>query len=262
MLDSTQSFFAPSILRDKSETILVYGWKARLGIMPTMDDMVLEPELNFMKPDGIAIYASRLKKPSKDTNIETQSFAVDFLEDAVKMLAFVNPKVICLGSTSSSFVRGADQTKKLIARIEQASGGVPGTTISDSLVHGLREFGAKRVSVVTPYVEELNVRERAFLEANDFEVLNIDGFQLLSSDDICNLQPEAIYDFALHHFDSRADTLLFSCTGLHTAPLMDRVERHYRKPLVSSNAAALWRMLRIVGVKEKVKGFGSLLSEH
>lgn len=239
----------------------MYGWKARLGVMPTMDDMVLEPELNHMAPEGVAVYAARLTKPNNDTNAATQAAALDSLDECVKALFWARPQVICIGSTSSSFVKGAEIGRQLIKRVEELSGGIPGTSISDGLLHGISAFGAKKVSVVTPYVEDLNVKEREFLEGNGLEVTNATGMQLLSSDDICWQKPEDIAAFAVKHFDRSADALVLSCTGLHTAPIMDRLEREIGKPVVSSNAAALWRMLRLAKVEEKVSGFGRLLRE-
>jgi len=110
--------------------------------------------------------------------------------------------VICIGSTSTSFVKGAEIGRKLIKKVEEISGGIPGTSISDSLLHGLAAFGARKVSVVTPYVEDLNMKEREFLEGNGLEVTNVTGMQLLSSDDICWLKPEQITEFALKHFNT------------------------------------------------------------
>ncbi len=239
----------------------MYGWKARLAVMPTMDDMVLEPELNHMAPEGVAIYAARLRKPNNDTDAATQAVALDSLEECVDTLIWTRPKVICLGSTSTSFVGGVDQGKKINERIKARSGGIIGTSISDALVHAIDAFEAKKLSIVTPYVADLNEREKIFLEGYGYKVLNIAGMGLLSSDDICWLRPSQIVKFAMKNFDMSADALVFSCTGLHTAPIMDEMERMTGKPVVSSNSAALWHMLRLAGVGERINGFGSLLAE-
>jgi len=159
-------------------------------------------------------------------------------------------------------VKGAAMGRQLIKKVQDISGGIPGTSISDGLLHGIEAFGAKKISVLTPYVEDLNVKEKEFLEDNGLEVTNVTGMQLLSSDDICWLKPEQIVDFAMKKFDRSADALVLSCTGLHTAPIMDKLEHDLGKPVVSSNTAALWRMLRIARVEEKVPGFGRLLREY
>ena len=152
--------------------------------------------------------------------------------------------------------------RQLIKKVEEISGGIPGTSISDGLLKGLEALGVKRVSVVTPYVEDLNVAEKEFLQDNGLEVTNVTGMQLISSDDICWLKPEQITEFALKNFNTSADALVLSCTGLHSAPIVEGLERKIGKPVISSNTAALWRMLRIARVNEKVPGLGQLLAEH
>jgi maleate isomerase len=38
-------------------------------------------------------------------------------------------------------------------------------------------------------------------------------------------------------------------------------EQDLKKPVISSNQASLWRTLRLVGVRQPITGFGSLLRE-
>ena len=101
-----------------------------------------------------------------------------------------------------------------------------------------------------------------FLEELGFEVISINGFKLLSSDDICGLKPNQIYEYALDNFDTKADTLVFSCTGLHTEPILQKIENELKRPTISSNTVALWEMLRKSKIEEKVKGHGKLLSDY
>ncbi len=188
--------------------------------------------------------------------------AIESVDGCVDELILARPKVICFGSTSASFVGGVDYDSKIIEKIQKRSNGIPGTTVSTALVNALKALGSRRVSVVTPYVEELNLRERAFLEGKGFEVVSLNGMQLVTSDDICNLTPETIHNFALKKFDTSADTLVFSCTGLHTAPIMESIERELGRPVVSSNVVTLWHMLRVSGVNDPLPKFGTLLREH
>mgnify|MGYP001186607532 CR=1 FL=1 len=240
----------------------MYGTKARFGIMPTMDDAVLEPELYAMAPPDIAIYTSRLMKPNSDTNIDTQSSAFESIDRCVDELVWIRPSILCFGSTSASFVGGKEYDNNIIKRMEKRSGGIPSTTISTALINSLRILGSKKLSIVTPYVEELNIREKNFLEELGFEVISINGFNLLSSDDICGLKPNQIYEYALDNFDTKADTLVFSCTGLHTEPILQKIENELKRPTISSNTVALWEMLRKSKIEEKVKGHGKLLSDY
>ena len=58
-----------------------------------------------------------------------------------------------------------------------------------------------------------------------------------------------------------ADAVLISGTGLHTASIVERLERDLGKPVVTSQVATLWHALRIMGIQEPVRGYGRLLGE-
>ena len=76
------------------------------------------------------------------------------------------------------------------------------------------------------------------------------------------MKPNQIYEYALDNFDTKADTLVFSCTGLHTEPILQKIENDLKRPTISSNTVALWEMLRKSKIEEKVKGHGKLLSDY
>ena len=57
-----------------------------------------------------------------------------------------------------------------------------------------------------------------------------------------------------------ADAVLISGTGLPTAGIVERLERDLGKPVVTSQAAVLWRALTMLGVNERVSGYGRLLA--
>ena len=60
----------------------------------------------------------------------------------------------------------------------RAATGLPVSTMSQAVVDGLRSFGARRIAVATAYADEVNERLEAFLTAQGFEVLALEGFGL------------------------------------------------------------------------------------
>jgi maleate isomerase len=55
-------------------------------------------------------------------------------------------------------------------RIEHASG-LPAFSTSEAIVAALKGLRAKKIILLTPYIEEVNVRECAFLAHHGFEVI-------------------------------------------------------------------------------------------
>ena len=53
-----------------------------------------------------------------------------------------------------------------------------------------------------------------------------------------------------------------SCTALHAIEIIKFLEDDLQKPVVTSNQATFWNMLRLAGVNDKIEGFGQLLEKH
>ena len=57
--------------------------------------------------------------------------------------------------------------------------GLPVSTMSQAIIDGLNEVGAKRVAVTTAYTDVVNQRLKELLTAGGFEVLSLEAFHLL-----------------------------------------------------------------------------------
>jgi maleate cis-trans isomerase len=132
-----------------------------------------------------------------------------------------------------------------------------------SVVEALRAVGARRLSVATPYPEWNNQRLRAYLEAQGFEVLNVEGEPRAAgagNQGINDQSPESVVDFATRACRPDADALLCSCTAWRSVEAVDVLERRTGKPVVTSNQATIWTAMRALGVKETIRGFGRLFA--
>src|SRR3546814_15420729 len=75
--------------------------------------------------------------------------------------------------TQNSFYKGASGADWMEETMSKAAG-VPGVASSPSVLQALRYFGAKKLSVATPYSVWGNERLGVYLNDNGFEPLNID----------------------------------------------------------------------------------------
>jgi maleate cis-trans isomerase len=150
----------------------------------------------------------------------------------------------------------------MLALIEHAAG-VPAVATTPSVVAALRAFGARRISVATPYPDWNNQRLRAYLEAEGFDVLNVDGephAAAAGNQGINDQEPDSVVAFASQVCRPDADALLCSCTAWRAVEAVDALERRIRKPVVTSNQATIWMALGAIGIAEPVHGFGRLFA--
>jgi len=152
----------------------------------------------------------------------------------------------------------------MLALIEREAG-VPAVATAPSVVEALRFLGARRVSVATPYPDWNNQRLRAYLEAQGFEVLNVDGepkAAAAGNQGINDQSPESVVEFAARACRPEADALLCSCTAWRSVEAADALEQRTGKPVVTSNQATIWTALRALGITKPVRGFGRLLADQ
>ena len=111
------------------------------------------------------------------------------------------------------------------------------------------EMGARKLVVLTPYVDELNASIRASLEEDGMEVLSIDGMGITDNIEIGNTRADKILKFADERLSpqnlKKADCLFISCTNLPAVDALPEIHARYPDlPLMTSNLAALLAVRR------------------
>lgn len=235
------------------------GWRARIGIVVPSVNTVMEPWAQKVRPDGVALYFSRMFIPPA-TTAETL-IEMDRTEgkSAIRQLSSVHPHAIAYGCTASSIVQGLNYDSHLRAEITEVHG-TPSTTAAHAILTALKTVGAKTVSLVSPYTKAVDEAEHHYFESAGLKVagggfLGIsDGFQLASP------SPAALYELGLKGCHALADALVISCLNTRSHTVIDALERALGKPVISSTQATLWHALRLAGIKDSIPGYGRLLA--
>ena len=237
----------------------MYGQNGRIGLLVPSVNTVVEPEFNRMIPDGINVYAARMRNTRSD--VEDSKAMLQHVERAADELGSAHADVIAFACTASSFVTGVEGEIELRDRIERA-GEAKAVTTSGSVAGALGTLGVRRVAVATPYPDELNVLEKQFLEDEGIEVLTIAGMDIVDAFSIGKVTPQETYDFARRVWQADADGMFISCTNLRTIDVLAQLEAELSVPVISSNLATCWGCLRALGHHNPIDGYGSLLSER
>ena len=236
---------------------------ASLGIIVPSVNTVLEPELMEMTPVGVTLHFARARyvyRGVADTADPLIRMARD-AEAAARQLGDAGVDVIGYGSTGGSFYAGPRYHELLTRQITEWVG-LPATTASTAVIEALRAIGARTVVVATPYVELDNERERTLLTEYGFEVPVIMGMGIHDGGAIRNVSLESVRAFVGKVFTLPADAYFISCTNLRSAALISELEVKLRRPVITSNQALLWHMLRLAGIKTGSAGFGRLLRDY
>lgn len=230
------------------------GWRARLGLLVPSGNTTLEPELCRLAPTGISFHFARLKLV-KDTPEEIERMLED-LEDQTLRLADGNMDAIAFGCTGGSLYAGVDHDRQIIKRMEDTAH-IRATTTSTAVVAALKRLNGKKVSVASPYPEWLNEKLRSYLEGHGFSVVTMKGLNLETGME--NIHPEEVYRLGKQVDRPDSDIVFISCTDFRTIEIVGRLERDLGKPVVSSNLATLWMLLRLVNLPDTLDGYGRLM---
>jgi maleate isomerase len=235
----------------------MYNWRGRIGMLLPSTNSVAEPQIQGMLPDGVTFHTTRLKlKGSREADIMGMIAGV---EDGAKLLADASPDLIVFHCTAASmFKTGLDD--EIIGRIERATG-LPATSTSKAVLDALRTLGARRIALTTPYIQETNAREVAFLESHQITVLSETGMGIAGDGlQMAAVEPGTWYRRVTAQQDSAADAYFISCTAIRSAEVIEPLERDLERPVVTSNQAMVWHTLKTVGVRERRPGYGRLMA--
>lgn len=237
-----------------------YGSRCRLGLLLPSLNVVCEPEMNRMAPEGVSVHATRMRLEGA---MSPESYA-RMAEDAAagaSLLRTARVDVIAYACTSGAILEDSGRLTETIER----EGGVPAVTTARAVVEALRALGLRRIAVGTPYVAFVNEAERLFLEKAGFEVTRMRGLEMGKTPEsrvaIGRLKREAVHDLARQVDSPEAEGVFLSCLNMAALDLLDRLEGELGKPVLSSTVATFWAALRRTGVEVSIPGFGSFLRE-
>jgi len=218
----------------------------------------MEPEFYKMLPEKFTIHTARLRL--KSVTVESLAEMEQEIKSEASKLADADVSVIGYGCTSGSLFKGLGHDLEIEQRIEKASG-KPAVATAGAVVKALKSLKIRRVAVATPYIDQINQLEERFLTLNGIKVIDIKGLGISDNLKIGKTPKETLLNLVLSLSHKEADGIFISCTNLPTINMIEELETILKKPVISSNTATLWAMLKKIAVPIKIKGYGKLLEE-
>ncbi|MGI9310304.1 MAG: maleate cis-trans isomerase family protein [bacterium] len=238
-----------------AEALERVGRNGRIGLVALATDVNSEADLRRMAPAGVEIFTNRVRNRNPTTVENLRAMAPDITRAAGDLLPGDAIDVLIYACTSGTAVIGEDE---VFRRLRAERGELPCTTPATAALAAFAHLRARRISMLTPYIESVNRELAAFFHGRGVEVLNVHGFGIESDADMTGVSHASIVAAARDACDADADLLFISCTALRAAEVIGRIETELGKPVISSNQAMLWHALRLIGRPFAVNGFGSL----
>jgi maleate cis-trans isomerase len=226
------------------------------GILVPSTNTTCETEFCRLGPD-LQMHTARLGKggptpfsPSLDADVAYQA----------KMLGDARVEVIALVQTSASLFDD-DYDEVTVRRMTEASG-VPSLTSAQAIGRALRALGTLRIAMATPYSDDVIARAKRYYETKY-------GMTVVASESL-----GATNSYAIGKMDAGVAQAAFSRIDRPDIdalvvpggnfPTMDRIaawEQQFGKPVITTNQAALWGILRAMRTSTPLSGKGRLLQQ-
>jgi maleate isomerase len=129
------------------------------------------------------------------------------------------------------------------------------------LVDGLRTLGAKRVSIVTPYMKPLTEMVKSYIEAEEIEVLDTISLEISKNIQVGSRDPLALVEISKELKVQGAHAVVISaCVQMPSLESIPAVQERIGLPVVSAAVCTTYMMLKQLGLPTHVPNAGALLS--
>ena len=227
------------------------------GVLIPSTNTTVEIEYSRLLPPDLQVHVGRLASsgngpfsPSLDEDIDHQA----------RLLGTARVEVLSLAQTSASlFAENYDAN--VTQRMSKAAG-VPAITSAQAIGEAVRALGLRRIALVSPYSQQVIERARQYYQGRyGLEVLAMEGFAASDSYMIGKLGPENARDAFTRIDRAEIEALVVPGGNFPTMSFVPEWEREFGKPVITTNQAALWAMMRIMRVADPLPGLGRLLAQ-
>ena len=237
------------------------GWRARVGFLLPPGNPTVETEMIALAPEGVSVHFHRMAAYGAPGSLEGQDertrTMIDNIDGSIELLASVEPDVIVVAHTATSYHLGRQSEADLIARLQKSTG-TRVITAFGSVLRALERLDVRRLALGTPYSPQTTLQGKTLLEAHGLQVVNFANLEGVTN--IYEETAERAYGLARSIDREEADAVFLSGTGMPTLPVLEMLEQDLGKPVISSASAMMWHALRLAGVRQPISAYGRLLT--
>jgi maleate isomerase len=227
------------------------------GALIPSTNTTVEIEYNRVLPPTLQVHVGRLGKDGNSPFVPSRNEDVEY---QAKMLGAAKVEVLCLAQTSASLFD--DDYDAATKRRMTAGAGVPSLTSAEAIGQAVRALGGRRIALVSPYSQEVIDRARRYYEMRyGLEVVAMEGFGATDSYAIGSLSADTATDAFTRIDRPEIEVLVVPGGNFPTMKSISGWERQFRKPVITTNQAALWAMMGVMNITAPLSGLGRLLEQ-
>jgi maleate isomerase len=241
----------------RSET---YGYRARIGyICPPLTAEIFPYEFYRLAPDGVTLVITTLTVIERSKREVDQAYEMSMR--AARELAAAGVDIVFLGGVPVNLSRGNQNARDMLATLA-AELGVKVSSSVAAQAKAAKMLGCKKVVVAHPYGAHEDARLIADAERYGCEVLGAMGWGEVITG-FGRIPVTAALDMgrALMRAHPDADAIFFPSPHWPVIEAIEPLEHEFGVTVMAASQACIWDALRLVGVNDRIAGYGRLLRE-
>ncbi|WP_120498605.1 aspartate/glutamate racemase family protein [Kiloniella sp. EL199] len=235
--------------------------KVCLGLIVLQADETLKNEFRHAIRDfDVSLFHSRIPSRPSVTKETLAQMAEDMPTAAGLLPQSTTFNAMAYACTSGATVIGPSE---VAAKIHTQHPGVPVTDPITAVITACRTLRIKKLGFLTPYLPEVSNAMRTLLEENELQIVSFGSFEQDQEKVVSRISEASMLE-AIVRIGKETDCegVFVSCTNLRTFGVLEEAEKILGKPVVSSNLALIWHMLRLAGVEGQGTVPGKLFSKE
>ncbi|MDQ0219542.1 Asp/Glu racemase [Peribacillus cavernae] len=243
----------------------------RVGLIVPSSNTTMETEIPAMlqarqqiKPEEtFTFHSARMRMQQvnpeelKKMDVESDRCAVELSDARCDVLAYA-----CLVAIMCQGPGYHEISEERLEKATAENGGpAPIVSSAGALIEGIKTIGAKKVSIITPYMKPLTNTVIEYLNAAGIEVIDSISLEVADNLEVGRLDPENLIGHADRLNITGADAVVLSaCVQMPSLPAIQRVEDRLGLPVLSAGVATVYKILKQLDLKTDVPNAGHLLS--
>lgn len=250
-----------------SETLKRYY---RIGQIVPSSNTTMETEIPAMlraregiEPERFTFHSARMrmqhvtKEELARMDGDSDRCALELSDSPLDVLGYAC--LVAIMSMGNGYHRVSERRLRGIAA--ENGRDLPVVTSAGALIDGLHTLGARRVSIITPYMKPLTALVKDYIEAEGIAVLDTISLEIQDNIQVGNRDPRALVEISKQLSIAGADVVVVSaCVQMPSLEAVQIVEDALGLPVVSAAVCTTYAMLKQLGLKAVVPQAGTLLS--
>ncbi len=135
-------------------------------------------------------------------------------------------------------------------------------TSAGALIYGLKRIGAKKISLLAPYMKPLTDKVVAYIESEGIEVVDRICFEIPDNLEVGRRDPMRLLDDVKRLNVANVDAVVLSaCVQMQSMPALQAAQDQLGIPVTSTSACTVRNMLDLLRLRGPIPGYGAVLAD-